>query len=122
MELVPSWIFRKLSYSAISAGLAAGRLVVRILPRRLLFRLSDSLARFAFASFHGFRTRSMANLEVAFKGSLSAADSRRIVYRSLRSFVRACAEAGVALDCGADELRETIPVSGRDHLDAAMAR
>jgi KDO2-lipid IV(A) lauroyltransferase len=122
MQLVPRWIFQKLSYSAIRLGFAAGRLIIRILPRTWAFAISDFLARVAFTLFRGFRKRSLQNLEIAFSDGIDPAEGRRIVHRSLRSFFRACIEAGIALDSGAEALRDAIPVSGRDHLDAAIAK
>jgi KDO2-lipid IV(A) lauroyltransferase len=62
------------------------------------------------------------NLQVAFGDRLQPGECRRIVHQSLRNFFRACMETGIALDAGSDELRRTIPISGREHLEGAIAK
>lgn len=48
--------------------------------------------------------------------------ARDIARRSLRNFFRACVEMTIALESSESQLRSEMPVSGREHLDAALAK
>jgi KDO2-lipid IV(A) lauroyltransferase len=63
----------------------------------------------------------MTNLRLAL-APRSDADVRGIARRSLRNFFRACLEMIIALEASDEERRSAIPLSGLEHLDAALAR
>src|SRR5215467_14824487 len=115
------WFFQKIAYEATRLGFSIGCLAIRLLPRHWIYRLSDALAKLAFVLFHGFRTRSIVNIAVALGTDVGDPQAREIARTSLRNFFRACAEISVTLEASPDELRATIPISGRDYLDAALA-
>jgi KDO2-lipid IV(A) lauroyltransferase len=93
-----------------------------MLPREWLFRLSDWLAAVSFRLFREFRNRSVRNLGVALGDQLDKAALERIACASLRNFFRACVEIGLTLNSSDDDLRSDIAVSGRENLDAALAK
>ncbi|HWO43823.1 MAG TPA: lysophospholipid acyltransferase family protein, partial [Candidatus Eisenbacteria bacterium] len=84
--------------------------------------IADTLASLGFHLFHGFRTRSVANLTLALAGRLDSVSAERIARRSLRNFFRACVEIAIALASSDQEIRRRIPVSGKEHLNAALAK
>jgi KDO2-lipid IV(A) lauroyltransferase len=116
------WFVQKVAYAATRFGFIAGCLAIRIFPRECIFRLSDALANLAFLLFRSFRVRSIKNVSIAFGNSFGGASGREIVRHSLRNFFRACVEAGVTLESSGEELRSTIPIYGREYLDAALAK
>jgi Kdo2-lipid IVA lauroyltransferase/acyltransferase len=116
------WFVQRVAYRATRLGFSAGSLAIRIFPRAWIFRLSDVLANLAFILFRSFRIRSIKNLSIAFGDSFGGVSGREIVRRSLRNFFRACVEAGVTLESSGEELRSTIPISGRQYLDGALAK
>lgn len=99
-----------------------GRLAVKLLPQRWLFGFADLVARIGFHCFKGFRARSVTNIAAAFGNQLSAAKVEETARRSLRNFLRSCIEIAIALEISDRELRNSIPIVGREHLDAALAR
>jgi Kdo2-lipid IVA lauroyltransferase/acyltransferase len=113
---------KRSAYLATRVGLAAGCLAVKLLPRRWLYCLSDKLATLGFYLFRGFRTRSLRNASIALGEQLGGTRVHGIVHRSLRNFFRDFVEVGVALVVPGAELRSEIPVTGREHLDAALSR
>jgi KDO2-lipid IV(A) lauroyltransferase len=80
------------------------------------------LADLAFHLFHGFRRRSIANLSLALGTSMNRKEVEAIVQNSLRNFFRDIVEIGIALSITPGEIRAQIPVSGREHLEAALAK
>jgi KDO2-lipid IV(A) lauroyltransferase len=116
------WFLQRIAYAATRFGFSAECLAIRIFPRRWIFFLSDVLASLGFLLFRGFRVKSTNNIRFALGDSLDAAKAREAVRRSLRNFFRACIEAGVALESSVEELRSEIPISGREHLDAALTK
>jgi len=116
------WSVQNLLYCATWFGLEAACLAAKSLPEKWLFAIADTLASLGFHLFHGFRTRSIANLNLALAGRVDNAAAERIVRRSLRNFFRACVEIAVALASSDEEIRRRIPVSGKEHLDAALAK
>jgi len=112
----------KLAYLGTWTGLKIGCLAVRYLPRQWLFRLSDSLAALCYRLFHGFRRRSLKNLNVALGDHLGQAAIEKLAHGSLRNFFRACVEIGITLNSSDNDLRSEIEVSGRGNLDAALSK
>ncbi|HEU4344157.1 MAG TPA: hypothetical protein VFU31_21585 [Candidatus Binatia bacterium] len=113
---------KKIAYLGARMGVETGRLAVRFLPRRWLYRFSDALAHFGFYFVRGFRQRATKNLAVALGDQLDEAEIREIVRRSLQNFLRDCMEIAVALVLPAEQLRSEIPLYGRANLDAALAK
>jgi KDO2-lipid IV(A) lauroyltransferase len=110
------------AYLATRVGLGAGCLAVKLLPRRWLYRLSDSLATLGFYLFRAFRIRSVKNVSAALGERLEGTGAQEIVHRSLRNFFRDFVEIGVALVLPGATLRSEIPMVGRENLDAALSR
>ena len=108
-------------YLAALTGFRVGCLAGRILPRNWLFGFADASADLGFLLFRGYRTASMTNLHMALAGSL-AGDARTIAQRSLRNFFRACLEIVIAMVSSEAEQRAAVPLVGREHLDAALAK
>jgi KDO2-lipid IV(A) lauroyltransferase len=96
-------------------------MAIRVCPGAL-FRLSDGLAKIGFNLFRGFRTRSIANIRIALGDGLSSREIDGIARHSLRNFLRACVELGVAVVASDAKLKAEIPIVGRKHLDAALAK
>jgi KDO2-lipid IV(A) lauroyltransferase len=92
------------------------------LPRSWLFSFSDIIAGVGFVCFKGFRSRSIANIAAVFGEQLNDTQVADIARRSLRNFFRDCAEMAIALKMSDSELREFIPMAGKEHLDAALAK
>jgi KDO2-lipid IV(A) lauroyltransferase len=116
------WFVGKLVYRATWLGFKLGRLAVRIIPRRWLFACSDALANAGFALSRGFRLKSISNIGVAMAGRMDRGMASVAARRSLRSFFRACVEITIALESSEEQLRAEMPIAGREHLDAALAK
>jgi len=116
------WFVGKLVYRATWLGFKLGRLAVKIVPRRWLFEFSDALANAGFALSRGFRLKSISNIGVAMAGRMDRGIASVTARRSLRSFFRACVEITIALESSEEQLRAEMPIAGREHLDAALAR
>jgi len=116
------WLSERLAFAATLVGLKAGCLAVRIIPQRYVCRFSDTLADFGFFLFRDFRTRSIRNLSLALGQTLDRRQIKEIVRKSLRNFFRACVEIAIALEASSEEHRGGIPIEGREHLDAALAK
>ena len=116
-----AWLSGKLAYLGTWFGFKIGCAVIRVCPEAV-FRLSNGLARVGFCLFRGFRTRSIANIRIALGDRLSASEIDGVARQSLRNFLRACVEIGVAVDSSDDKIKAEIPVVGRDYLDAALAK
>ena len=116
------WFVQRVAYAATRLGFSAGCLAIRIFPRQWIFGFSDALANLAFILFRSFRARSIKNINIALGDNFGGINGREIARRSLRNFFRACVEAAVTLESSADDLRSTIPVSGREYLDAALTK
>ena len=87
-----------------------------------VFRLADGLAGIGYHLFRGFRNRSITNIHVALGDRLSADEIDSVARQSLRNFLRACVEIGIAVESSDDKIRTEIPLVGRKHLDAALAK
>ena len=111
-----------LTYWTARIGCATAWLAMRAFPRRSLYWLSDLLAKVGFHICRDFRSRSMSNIQLAFGPQLSKAEVAFIARRSLRNFLRACVETGIALESSDKELSAKIPVLGREHLEAAQRK
>ena len=95
--------------------------LVRILPRRLLLSLSEFLADASFYLLYASRKRSIENFTVALGKGLDHRKIALVVRRSFRNFFRAFVELGLALEAP-EEFQRKIPLLGREHLEAALAR
>jgi KDO2-lipid IV(A) lauroyltransferase len=104
----------------IRLGIDAAIVAARFLPRRWFLRCADSLAYFGFYLCREFRVRSMRNIAAATDGAADTTAAERIARSSLRNFFRSFAEVALALAASADELRGSIAISGKQHLDAAL--
>jgi len=117
-----AWLIRRVLYLSTSYGVAISSVAVRLLPRSWLFSFSDIIAGVGFVCFKGFRSRSIANIAAVFGEQLNDAQVADIARGSLRNFFRDCAEMAIAFKMSDSELREFIPMAGKEHLDAALAK
>ena len=115
-------LLETLAYLGASIGFAVGRIVVRLLPRNWLLALFRELADLLFHLAHGFRARSIRNLNMALGDRLAARDVSQVVRSCLRNFFRDFAEMGLAYESTLERIRAEIPVSGLEHLTAALAK
>ncbi len=111
----------KLAYLSTWFGFKIVCMAMRVCPG-VVFCLSDWLARIGFCLFRGFRNRSIANIRIALGDGLSSTEIAGVVRNSLRNFFRACVEIGVAVVASDAKLKAEIPIVGRKHLDAALAK
>jgi len=116
------WFLEGLAYVGVWLGLKVGNFAVKIFPRRLFLSLSDVAAIIGFYLFHSFRRRSIRNLRLALGKRLEPREIAGIVQKSLRNFFRAFVEIGFALEASSEEIRAEIPLLGREHLEAALAK
>ena len=116
------WHFERVAYWSTRIGMRLAICVVRILPRWLVYFITDSTAIFAFYVFGAFRTRSIKNLTVALGDHASTQRIRQIAQESLKNFFRAFVELPIILAAKTDELRDMVSVLGSDNLDAALAK
>jgi KDO2-lipid IV(A) lauroyltransferase len=121
-KFMAPWLIRRVFYLSTCCAVAISSLAVRLLPRIWLFRISDFIASVGFVCFKGFRTRSIANIAAVFGEQLNDAQVADLARRSLRNFFRDCTEMAIALKMSDSELREFIPMAGKEHLDAALAK
>lgn len=112
----------RLASAATRCGFVLGCFAVRVFPRRWLFRLADGLARLGYLLFKGFRARSRENIQAAFHEQLSETAVENIARRSLRNFFRDCVEIGVVLESSDEEVRNQVPIIGKEFLDAALEK
>ncbi|HEY1373725.1 MAG TPA: lysophospholipid acyltransferase family protein [Candidatus Binatia bacterium] len=110
-----------LAYIALVIGIESGRLLVRLMPRKLLLGLFEACAYLTYRLFGRYRERSVRNVETAF-GAHPPGGSAAIVRGSLRNFFRAFAELALALAGGVEWVRREIPARGLEHLEAALAK
>lgn len=115
-------LLETLAYIGALIGIAAGRAAVRLLPRNWLLALFRGIADLAFHLAHGFRTRSIRNLSLALGDRFTSREIANLVRRSLRNFSRDFLEMGFALESNPERIRAEIPVSGLEHLTAALAK
>src|SRR5512132_2466136 len=116
-----AWLSGKFAYLATWCGFNIGCAAIRVCPGAV-FRLAEGLARIGFYLFRGFRTRSIANIQQALGDRLSAREIDIVARQSLRNFLLACVEIGVAVEASDDKIKAEIPLVGRKHLDAALAK
>lgn len=113
------WLIGKATYVSTWLGLKVGCAATRCFPRSTL-ALADPLAFLCFRLFRGFRRRSVSNICAAFNGRIKRADAEVTVQRTLRNFFRACVELVMAVGASDEELRRSIDLVGREHLDRAL--
>lgn len=116
-----AWLSGKFAYLATWFGFKIGCAAIRVWPGAV-FRLADGLAKIGFCLFRGFRTRSVANIQLALGDRLSAIEIDSVARQSLRNFLRACVEIGVAVESSDDRIKAEIPLVGRKNLDAALTK
>jgi KDO2-lipid IV(A) lauroyltransferase len=116
-----AWLSENLAYLGTWLGLKIGCTAIRVCPGAM-FRFSDGLAKVGFYLLSRFRTHSVANIRIALGDRLSGNEIDNVARQSLRNFLRACVEIGVALGSSDDKIKAEIPVVGRKHLDAALAK
>ena len=116
-----AWLSGKFAYLATWFGFKIGCAAVRVCPGAV-FRLADGLAGIGYHLFRGFRNRSITNIHLALGDRLSADEIDSVARQSLRNFLRACVEIGIAVESSDDKIKTEIPLVGRKHLDAALAK
>jgi KDO2-lipid IV(A) lauroyltransferase len=117
-----AWLIHTAFYLVTCLGIAIGRLAAKLLPRSWFLRFSDFVADLAFFCFKGFRRRSIENISAVFGDQLNPTQIEDIARRSLRNFFRDCTEMAIALESTDNEVRREIPISGKEHLDAALGK
>jgi Kdo2-lipid IVA lauroyltransferase/acyltransferase len=115
-------IVESLIYVALQTGVAAAKVVIRLVPRRLLVAVFRTMADAGFYLSRGFRERSARNLSLALGDQLNAREVSDAVRGSVRNFLRDFLELGFAVESGLDEIRAEIPAGGLEHLRAALAK
>lgn len=115
-------LLKNLTQIATGFGLNLGLLSIKILPRRLFLFLAQAAADLGFYLFHRFRARSIRNLTLALGDQLDPRQIASTVRSSLRNFFRDFVEVGFALETAPEKIRAEIPVLGRAHLEAALAK
>jgi KDO2-lipid IV(A) lauroyltransferase len=117
-----SWSLERLATIGMWLIFELGRLAVKIFPRPFLLSLFEGMADLGFHLFRSFRKRSINNLSLALGQRLDAREITEVVHRSLRNFFRDFVEMGFALEASREQIRTEIPLRGREHLEAALAR
>src|SRR5262245_60953572 len=120
-KLLFDWLTGKLAYFGTWLGFKICGRVARVFPGALL-RLTDGLASVAFVIFRRYRHHSIENIRVALGQNLDDSAINKIARRTLRNFLRACIEIGIAVESSDDEFRARIPIVGRENVDAALAK
>jgi KDO2-lipid IV(A) lauroyltransferase len=116
------WLSERLAYWATRIGMRLAVLAVKIVPHRIIYRITDTVAAAAFHSFRGFRIRSQTNLRIALGNDLPDTRIRRLAQDSLKNFFRAFVELPIVLAADTGELRHMMSITGCDNLDAAVAK
>jgi KDO2-lipid IV(A) lauroyltransferase len=114
--------FEGLAYWGTRTGMRLAIWTVKIIPRRLLYFIADSVAMLAFYLFRAFRTRSVGNLHAALGNDSSANQIRQIARNSLKNFFRVFVEVAISLAADTEKLRNMVSVLGREHLNAGLAK
>ncbi|NIO10292.1 MAG: hypothetical protein GTO40_20725, partial [Deltaproteobacteria bacterium] len=112
----------RLNFVGVYLTYIGGLWLLKLLPRRVVVRCSECLADLGYYLFHGFRKRSEKNLNLALGSCLGKKDAAEVVRNSLRNFARDVVEIGYAISLSPGELQGEIPVVGKEHLDAALAK
>jgi KDO2-lipid IV(A) lauroyltransferase len=110
------------TFWAVRAGMRLAIVTANVVPRPVIFAAAGLLARAGYMLFSGYRVRSTRNLTIALGDSLSASQIRRIVKRSLENFFYSFAEIPIGLATPPAQVCHEIPLQGREHLDAALAK
>jgi lauroyl/myristoyl acyltransferase len=95
--------------------------LVERLPRRLGYALAVLVARFAFLFARGARGALESNLRVAMP-ELSSEDIRQVTWRNFRNHSKAYADLMRLPVASVDDLRSLLKVTGKEHLETALAR
>jgi KDO2-lipid IV(A) lauroyltransferase len=99
-----------------------GKVMVKIFSRPSLMSFSAGAADLSFRLSRGFRERSIRNLSVAMGAELDPPEIAALARRSLRNFFHDFVEIGFALESSTEQIRAEIPLRGREHLEAALAK
>jgi KDO2-lipid IV(A) lauroyltransferase len=113
---------RGLFYYGVWTLLKAGQTIVMIFPAAAVSWVATSLADAGFFLVPRVRRTSVANLTIALGDEMEAAVLDRVARQSMRNFFLDMPEIGHALRIDCQRFRAEIPVSGREHLDAALAK
>ena len=95
--------------------------LVERLPRRVGYALAVLVARFALLFARGARGALESNLRVALP-ELSDKDIRRVTWRNFRNHSKAYADLMRLPVASVDDLRSLLKVTGKEHLETALAR
>jgi len=115
-------LIETLSYLAVQLGLALSSLAVSLVPRSWLLAFFRAAADLGFHLFHKFRERSKTNLKLALGNELHDREIADVVRATLRNFFRDIVELGIAYASQRQRIRAEIPISGLQHLNAAIAK
>lgn len=115
-------LLKNLAQIAPGFAVRLGLFFAKVFPRGLFLAAARAAADLGFVLFHGFRTRSVRNLTLALGDRLGAAEIAAAVRMSLRNFFRDFVEIGFALEAPVERIRAEIPLSGREHLQAALSK
>jgi KDO2-lipid IV(A) lauroyltransferase len=113
---------RGLFYYGVWTLLKAGQTIVMIFPAAAVSWVATLLADAGFFLVPRVRRTSVANLTIALGDEMEAAVLDRVARQSMRNFFLDMPEIGHALRIDCQRFRAEIPVSGREHLDAALAK
>ncbi len=116
------WIAKKLGFAAIWVSVKGGIFAVKVFPRRSLTCGAEAGANLGFYLLSGFRRRSVTNLTLALGDRLDRREIAATVRKSLANFFLDAVEMGLALEWTVEEIREEILLTGREHLEAALAK
>ena len=112
----------RLYFVGVYLTIVAGVWILKLLPRRAVIRCTEFFADLGYYLFHGFRKRSVKNLNLALGTGLDKTEANAVVRNSLRNFARDVVEIGYAISLAPNELQQEIAVIGKEHLEKALAK
>ena len=84
--------------------------------------LGNLLGDLAYALSRRYRGQAIENLNMAYGEEWTKDQVKRVARQTFRNFARAAIEFFVVQDMSDQELRRVIPLRGKEHLDAALAK
>ena len=111
----------RLCFVGVYLTIVGGIWILKLLPQRAVLRFSEFLADIGFYLFHGFRKRSVKNLNLALGTGLDKTEANAVVRNSLRNFFRDVVEMGYVYFIAPNELQQEIAVVGKENLEKALA-